>query len=71
MLNWNSFRLQVMLEEGEGASKQQIPLVVEGLTPHGFLRAVDSTGQTFELHPDGNSFDFFKGLIRKKLPAVT
>ena len=47
-----------------------IPLTIEGLTENGFLRAVDSNGQTFELHPDGNSLDFFRGLIRRKLPAI-
>lgn len=62
--------LQVTLEEGEGANKRQIPLTIEGLTPHGFLRAVDGSGQSFELHPDGNSLDFFKGLLRRKLPAA-
>ena len=62
--------LQVVLEEGEGSARQRIPLTIEGLTPHGFLRAVDSVGQTFELHPDGNSLDFFQGLLRRKLPAL-
>ena len=26
-----------------------------------------SHGQRFELHPDGNSLDFFTGLVRRKL----
>jgi biotin--protein ligase len=30
--------------------------------------AIDASGEKYELHPDGNSLDFFKGLVRKKLP---
>jgi len=33
-----------------------------------YLVAVDERGARFELHPDGNSLDFFQGLLRKKLP---
>lgn len=32
-------------------------------------QAADAAGERYELHPDGNSLDFFKGLVRKKLPA--
>jgi biotin--protein ligase len=40
---------------------------VSGLTSTGYLsaEAVDN-GEKFELHPDGNSLDFFAGLIAKK-----
>ena len=31
-------------------------------------QAVDGGGERYELHPDGNSLDFFQGLVRKKLP---
>ena len=33
------------------------------------LQAADAAGERYELHPDGNSLDFFTGLVRKKLPA--
>lgn len=41
---------------------------ITGLSPSGFLAAVDAgDGLTrYELHPDGNSLDFFRGLVRKK-----
>ena len=45
---------------------------ITGLSPSGFLAAVDAdatggNGLTrYELHPDGNSLDFFAGLVRKK-----
>lgn len=32
------------------------------------FRQVDGLGAEYELHPDGNSLDFFQGLVRKKLP---
>ena len=34
-----------------------------------YLKAHDRDGNIFELHPDGNSFDFFQGLIKHKLPV--
>lgn len=42
-------------------------VTIQGLTTSGYLLAVTDDGQTCELHPDGNSFDFFKGLVRRKL----
>ena len=35
--------------------------------PGRFLKSETSKGELYELHPDGNSFDFFNGLIRHKL----
>mmetsp|Transcript_3132 Transcript_3132/g.19327 ORF Transcript_3132/g.19327 Transcript_3132/m.19327 type:complete len:324 (+) Transcript_3132:407-1378(+) len=43
------------------------PVVVQGLTSQGFLLATDDVGNQFELHPDGNSLDFFSGLVRRKV----
>lgn len=42
-------------------------VTVKGLTASGYLLAITDDGETCELHPDGNSFDFFKGLVRRKL----
>ena len=45
-------------------------VIISGLTTAGFLKAVDASGHNkFELHPNNNSLDFFKGLIKKKLNA--
>ncbi|KAI3464463.1 hypothetical protein Pfo_021126 [Paulownia fortunei] len=41
-------------------------VTIQGLTTSGYLLAATEDGQTCELHPDGNSFDFFKGLVRRK-----
>jgi len=50
--------------DGEPDAKMRI----EGLTNSGALRTVDViSGEAFELYPDGNSFDFFQGLIKQKL----
>ncbi|KAI3694942.1 hypothetical protein L1987_77926 [Smallanthus sonchifolius] len=42
-------------------------VTVQGLTSSGYLLAIADDGEMYELHPDGNSFDFFKGLVRRKL----
>ena len=53
---------------GSGGVEKLVKLVVKGVTSTGYLLAVDAEGERYELHPDGNSLDFFKGLVRKKLP---
>ena len=30
---------------------------MQGLTPAGYLRAVDDDSETYELHPDGNRYE--------------
>ncbi|XP_021748416.1 biotin--protein ligase 2-like isoform X2 [Chenopodium quinoa] len=40
---------------------------IQGLTSSGYLLAIGDDGQMCELHPDGNSLDFFKRLVRHKL----
>ncbi|KAL7118034.1 hypothetical protein ACP275_03G110300 [Erythranthe tilingii] len=42
-------------------------VTIQGLTSSGYLLAATEDGETCELHPDGNSFDFFKGLVRRKV----
>ena len=43
-------------------------VTITGLAPSGYLLAVDGvTGTAYELHPDGNSLDFFQGLVRRKV----
>ncbi|KAL6525156.1 hypothetical protein OROMI_030749 [Orobanche minor] len=52
--------------ESQGHVSENV-VTIQGLTSSGYLLAVTKDGQTCELHPDGNSFDFFKGLVRRKL----
>ncbi|KAL3163002.1 hypothetical protein ABBQ32_009434 [Trebouxia sp. C0010 RCD-2024] len=61
---WLHSNQQVTLIE---AGNKQVALTVRGLTDYGYLLADDELGTPFALHPDGNSLDFFKGLIRHKL----
>ncbi|XP_023766998.1 biotin--protein ligase 2 isoform X1 [Lactuca sativa] len=55
----------------EKNQEQDLPtenvVTVQGLTSSGYLLAITDNGERCELHPDGNSFDFFKGLVRSKL----
>lgn len=60
---WLHTDQKVVLEEGDAKTE----VTVRGLTKSGYLLADDAAGARFELHPDGNSFDFFRGLVRKKL----
>ncbi|XP_052202848.1 biotin--protein ligase 2-like [Diospyros lotus] len=52
-------------EKNEDQSLEKV-VTIQGLTSSGFLLAVGEDGQMCELHPDGNSFDFFKGLVKRK-----
>ncbi|KAK9835207.1 hypothetical protein WJX81_005751 [Elliptochloris bilobata] len=65
---WLHSGQQVELEEHEGGdgAMRRVSLTVQGLTPGGYLLATDAAGKGFELHPDGNSLDFFQGLVRRK-----
>lgn len=58
----------IVLEKNESEDLVSENVVtIQGLTPSGYLLAATDDGQIWELHPDGNSFDFFKGLVRRKL----
>ncbi|XP_066324995.1 biotin--protein ligase 2-like isoform X2 [Miscanthus floridulus] len=50
-------------------SKSGSVVTIQGLTPTGYLYAIDEDNKSYELHPDGNSFDFFTGLVRRKMEA--
>lgn len=51
----------------ESDSEPPISLTIQGLTSSGFLLAVNENGVQYELCPDGNSFDFFSGLVYRKI----
>lgn len=55
--------------EGETPAVSVVPITIQALTSSGFLLATDEKGDEYELHPDGNSFDFLRGLVRKKLAS--
>ena len=58
----------VVQDAHEGQSVNSV-VTIKGLTPSGYLYAVGEDGKSYELHPDGNSFDFFTGLVRRKIDA--
>jgi biotin--protein ligase len=64
--NWMHSDQVVQLQE-DGTAGGAVELTIKGLSPHGFLLAVDSCGQRYELTPDGNSLDMMQGLLKKKL----
>ncbi|CAA0809924.1 Biotin--protein ligase 1- chloroplastic [Striga hermonthica] len=58
----------IVQEKNENQEKiSENVVTIQGLTKSGYLLAVTEDDQTCELHPDGNSFDFFKGLVRRKI----
>lgn len=60
------FWMQVTIKGSQG--EEDAVVTIKGLTEEGYLLAVDSAGQRFSLSPDGNSLNFFDGLIKRKLP---
>ncbi|KAI4307316.1 hypothetical protein L6164_030518 [Bauhinia variegata] len=64
---WLHSGQRVIVQEKNEDKVVQHVVTIQGLTSSGFLLAVGDDNQMCELHPDGNSFDFFKGLVRRKL----
>ncbi|XP_009587909.1 biotin--protein ligase 2 isoform X1 [Nicotiana tabacum] len=66
---WLHSGQRVMVQERSGDQDQFVETVVtiQGLTSSGYLLGITDDGQMCELHPDGNSFNFFKGLIKRKM----
>ena len=62
--HWLHTGQQVTLLEPPQA---EVRLTIRGLARSGYLLAEDERGGLCELHPDGNSLDFWKGLIRRKV----
>ncbi|KAJ8577210.1 hypothetical protein ON010_g1998 [Phytophthora cinnamomi] len=57
----------VQVASGEDAGGKKTPAVIKGLTGTGCLLAQGDDGARLELYPDGNSFDFLSGLLKRKL----
>ncbi|CAA7062340.1 unnamed protein product [Microthlaspi erraticum] len=64
---WLHSEQRVMVEEKINDKVVQNAVTIQGLTTSGYLLAIGDDNQMYELHPDGNSFDFFKGLVRRKI----
>ncbi|KAJ4810293.1 Holocarboxylase synthetase 1 [Rhynchospora pubera] len=64
---WLHSGQKVVIEEKIDGRSIQSEVTIKGLTSSGYLLATDEQKNSYELNPDGNSFDFFKGLVRRKL----
>ncbi|KAJ0400253.1 hypothetical protein ATCC90586_009306 [Pythium insidiosum] len=58
---------QVVQVASDADSQVKTPATIKGLTQTGCLLAEASNGEKLELYPDGNSFDFLSGLLKRKL----
>ncbi|CAN1194498.1 Biotin--protein ligase 1, chloroplastic [Linum perenne] len=65
--SWLHSGQRVTIQENDSNQVKESVVTVQGLTSSGYLLAIGEDNQMYELHPDGNSFDFFKGLVRRKL----
>lgn len=65
--SWLHSGQRVIVQEKSEDKVFEHVVTIQGLTTSGYLLAVGDDNQMCELHPDGNSFDFFKGLVRRKL----
>ncbi|XP_054788818.1 biotin--protein ligase 2-like [Prosopis cineraria] len=64
---WLHSGQRVIVQEKNEDQMIEHVVTIQGLTSSGYLLAIGNDNQMCELHPDGNSFDFFKGLVRRKL----
>ncbi|GAQ87737.1 Putative biotin holocarboxylase synthetase/biotin-protein ligase [Klebsormidium nitens] len=66
---WLHSGQKVVIKEGgeNGEPATETPVTIKGLSYNGFLLASDEKGEQYELSPDGNSLDFFNGLIKRKI----
>ncbi|KAK4274052.1 hypothetical protein QN277_017343 [Acacia crassicarpa] len=64
---WLHSGQRVIVQEKNEDKVIEHVVTIQGLTSSGYLLAVGDDNQMCELHPDGNSFDFFKGLVKRKL----
>jgi biotin---protein ligase len=58
---------QVVQVASDTDGDSKVPAVIKGLTATGCLLAEGAQGEKLELYPDGNSFDFLSGLLKRKL----
>ncbi|KAL5212733.1 hypothetical protein ABZP36_023580 [Zizania latifolia] len=67
--SWLHSGQKVVVQDGHETRGVDSVVTIQGLTPTGYLYAIGEEGKSYELHPDGNSFDFFTGLVRRKMDA--
>uniref|UniRef100_A0A0A9D9F7 BPL/LPL catalytic domain-containing protein n=1 Tax=Arundo donax TaxID=35708 RepID=A0A0A9D9F7_ARUDO len=65
-ISWLHSGQKVVVQDGQEGQTGSV-VTIQGLRPTGYLYAIGQDGNNYELHPDGNSFDFFTGLVRRKM----
>jgi biotin--protein ligase len=66
-LNERKKRKAAQKHNKEEKAEVMTEVTIVGIAKSSGLLAVDGDGNEFELLPDGNSFDFLKGLIKRKI----
>ncbi|XP_011012499.1 PREDICTED: biotin--protein ligase 1, chloroplastic-like [Populus euphratica] len=64
---WLHSGQRVIIQEKNENQVVENVVTIQGLTSSGYLLAIGEENQMCELHPDGNSFDFFRALVRRKI----
>ncbi|PAN04184.1 hypothetical protein PAHAL_1G048200 [Panicum hallii] len=67
--SWLHSGQTVVVQDAHECQSVGSVVTIQGLTPTGYLYAIGEDDKSYELHPDGNSFDFFTGLVRRKMEA--
>lgn len=67
LAHWLHSDQQVTIQHDDGTVDDAHLVTIKGLTSSGCLLATDATGLAYELYPDGNSLDFFTGLLKRKI----
>nr|CAB3448943.1 unnamed protein product [Digitaria exilis] len=65
--SWLHSGQRVVVQDAHESQSAGSVVTIQGLTPTGYLYAIGKDDKSYELHPDGNSFDFFTGLVRRKM----
>lgn len=66
---WMHSGQKVTVVESDSVMSKEV--TITGINKYGLLLAENAIGEAFELNPNGNSFDFMKGLICRKIQNLS
>ncbi|KAI9918773.1 hypothetical protein PsorP6_012046 [Peronosclerospora sorghi] len=67
LARWLHTDQPVQVANDDEPNGEKVLAIIKGLTSTGCLLAKGDDGSRLELYPDGNSFDFLNGLLKRKL----
>ncbi|KAI9895824.1 hypothetical protein PsorP6_019162 [Peronosclerospora sorghi] len=67
LARWLHTDQPVQVANDDEPNGEKVVAIIKGLTNTGCLLAKGDDGSRLELYPDGNSFDFLTGLLKRKL----